>query len=106
MTFLMPSLIKRSQVTQRHGKNKEIERIEKLLIIVSRNVKQNNAPWPCGLIFAPTFKPANREVRGSPKEARNRVLSVERPVMTARRNRNHLGIYPGQFFEEFLDAAV
>jgi hypothetical protein len=59
MTFLMPSLIKAGQVSQRHRKNKKVERTEKLLIVVSRNIKQDNSPWPWRLIFAPALQPAN-----------------------------------------------
>jgi hypothetical protein len=84
MTFLMPSLIKVGQVSQWHRKNKKVERTEQLLIVVSRNIEQDNSLWPWRLIFAPALQPANREAGCTPKEASNRVLSVQRPIMTGR----------------------
>src|ERR1039457_5992350 len=88
VTFLMSSLIKTREITQWHGKNKKIERSEKLLIVIGRNVKQDNSPGSWGQIITPSFESPNRELRRSPKEGTNRMLSIERPVMTARRHRN------------------
>jgi hypothetical protein len=106
MTFLMSSLIKTREITQWHGKNTKIERTEKLLIVIGRNVKQNNSSGSWGLIITASSESANRELRRGPKEGINRMLSIKRPVMTARRHRNYLGIHTGQFFEKSLDAAV
>jgi hypothetical protein len=106
MTFLMSSLIKAGQLSQWDRKNKKVERTEKFLIVVSRNIKQGNSPWPWRLVLAPALKPANREVGCRPKEASNRVLSVERPIMTGRRDRNYFGIYTSEIPEESLDAIV
>jgi hypothetical protein len=106
MTLLMPSLIKVGQASQWHRKNEKVERTEKLLIVVSRNIEQDNSPWPWRLILAPALQPPNREVGCSPKEASNRVLSVQRPIMTGRRDRNYFGIHASMFFEKFLNANV
>jgi hypothetical protein len=106
MTFLMSSPIKTREITQWHGENKEVERPEKLSIVIGRNVKQDNSPGPWGLIATPSFESANRELCRSAKEGVNRMLSIKRPVMTAGRRRNYLGIHAGKSFEKLLDAAV
>lgn len=106
VTFLMSSFIKLGQISQWHRKNKKVERTEKLLIVDSRDIKQSNSPRSWRLIFAPILNSANREVGCSPKEAGNRVLTIERPIITGRRDRNYFGIYSSKFLEEFLDATV
>jgi hypothetical protein len=106
MTFLMPTRIKVGKASQWHRKNKKVECIQKLLIVGSRNVKQDNSPRLWRLILSTTCKSANRKFGCRPKEATNGLCSVKRPIITGRRNRNYFGRCTGKFLEEFFDANV
>jgi len=106
MTVLMSKVIKVGQVSQGNRKDKKVECAKELLIVVSRNIKQDNPSWSRRLVFAPILEPANREVRGSTKKELNCVLSVERAIMADRRHRNHFGIHTRKPFEKPLDAAM
>ena len=104
MAHLVARLVESGQVTQGHGKNKEIERREELLIVISRNVEQNNSPRPSSLIVAAILESANRVLRGASKECVDSSFVEKMPVMTARGNGDDLGIRTGNLFKKSFGA--
>ena len=76
------------------------------MIVISRNVEQNNPPGPSDLIVAAILESANRELRGASNECVDSSLTEKMPAMTAGGNGDDLGMRTRHLLQKYFGAGV